>query len=344
MAIFVQNENVKNDQSFGQVINKVNKEYIGPELKQRKLTGFASAGIEILPNGTHKVYLDNEVQLLLEFKKRKVNPSDTGKPISVDLHEIKDIKWLDKKLNKNSAKILVVHFNKDWWIWAADFKNRKELEEKFKVSRTFKLRGGGYLPLNIRKQEKDEFVKGWRAGLEKELPAMWKRHITVSQRYRGVMVYDGNYFDLFSHAQELYILGYYYSSIIVCRSAAEQALISILLKSGKSFEIYRSNKKGIRREIKGIKELIKSCRDDSLFPNKKYPINKTSEKKLLDISFIAGDLVHPKHDLDKLESYKKKALECMDNLQYVIKNHLNFIKDTGVVSGYRFSGLVTRLK
>lgn len=344
MAIFVQNENVKNNQSFGQVINKINKEYIEPELNRRKITDFASAGIELLPNGTNKVYLNNEVQLLLEFKKRKVKPSDTGKPISVDLHEIKDIKWHDKKLNKDSAKILVVHFNKDWWIWSADFKNKKELEEKFKIKRTFKVRGGGYLPLNIRKQKKGEFMEGWRAGLEKELPAMWKRHIAASQRYRGVMVYDGNYFDLFSHAQELYILGYYYSSIIICRSAAEQALISILLKSGKGFEIYRSNKKGIRKEIKGIKELVKSCRDNSLFRNKKYPINKISEKKLLEISFTAGDLVHPKHDLDKLESYKKQAVKCMDNLQYVIKNHLNFIKDTGVVSGYKFLGPVTRLK
>ena len=70
MAIFVQNENVKNNQSFGQVINKAIKEYIEPELKQR---GFASAGIEILSDETHKVYLDNEVQLLIEFKKKKVN-------------------------------------------------------------------------------------------------------------------------------------------------------------------------------------------------------------------------------------------------------------------------------
>jgi len=69
MAIFVQNENVKNNQSFGQVINKAIKEYIEPELEQRKLTSFTSAGIEILPEGTHKVYLDNEVQLLLEFNR-----------------------------------------------------------------------------------------------------------------------------------------------------------------------------------------------------------------------------------------------------------------------------------
>ena len=341
MAIFVQNENVKNNQSFGQVISKAIKEYIEPELKQRKLTGFASVGIEILQDGTHKVYLDNEVQLLLEFKKRKINPSDTGKPINVDLHEIKDIKWHDRKLNKNSAKILVVHFNKDWWIWSADFKNKKELEEKFKINRTFKVRGSGYLPLNIRKQEKGEFMQGWRAGLEKELSAMWKRHITTSQRYRGVMVYDGNYFDLFSHAQELYILGYYYSSIIICRSAAEQALIQILLKSGKGFDVYKQNKG--KKKLKSIEQLVATCRSRSLFRNK-YPINKRAAAKQNEISIIAGDLVHSKHDLDKLESYKKKAVKCMDNLQYAIKNHLNFIKDTGVVSGYRFSGSATRLK
>src|SRR3989338_4429888 len=343
MAIFVQNENVKNNQSFGQVINKINKEYIEPELNRRKITDFASAGIELLPNGTNKVYLNNEVQLLLKFLKRKVNPSDTGKPISVDLHEIKDIKWHDKKLNKNSAKILVVHFNKDWWIWSADFKNKKELEEKFKINRTFKVRGGGYLPLNIRKQEKGEFMQGWRAGLEKELSAMWKRHITTSQRYRGVMVYDGNYFDLFSHARELYILGYYYSSIIICRSAAEQALIQILLKSGKGFDVYKQNKGKKKPMIKGIIDLVKTCRDSKLFHGK-YPINKTAEKKLNEIAVIANNLVHPKHDLDALDVYKDNTLKCMDNLQYVIKSHLNFIKDTGTVSGYKFSGSAKRLK
>jgi len=33
----------------------------------------------------------------------------------------------------------------------------------------------------------------------------------------------------------------------------------------------------------------------------------------------------------------------MDGLQYVIKNHLNFIKDTGTVSGYKISGSAKRL-
>jgi len=341
MAIFVPNENVNNDRSFGQVINKVNREYLEPELKRRKVAGFVSAGIEISPNGTYKVYLNNEVQLMLEFKNRKVSPKNVGKPININLHEVKDVKWHDKNLSKDSAKILVVHFNKDWWILSTDFKNRRELEDKFRLTRTFKIRGGGYLPLNILKQEKDGFMRGWRAGLEKELPAMWRRHVTISQRYRGVMVYDGNYFDIFSHAQELYILGYYYSSIIICRSAAEQALITILLKTGKGFDIYKQARG--KRKLKSIEGLVKTCRSYSLFRNK-YPIDKTAARKLNEISTIASELVHPKYNLDKLEAYKKKALKCMDNLQYVIKNHLNFIKDTGIVSGYKFLGSATRLK
>lgn len=341
MVIFVPNKNVESNLNFGQVINKVNKEYIEPELKQRKVADFTAAGVEILQNGTHKVYLDSEVQLILEFKNRRINPSDTGKPISINLREIKDVKWHDKKLNKTSAKILVVHFNKDWWIWSADFKNRKYLEDKFKVTRTFKIRGGGYLPLNMRKQEKEEFAQGWRTGLEKELPAMWKRHISVSQRYRGAMVYDGNYFDLFSHTQDLYVLGYYYASIIVCRTAAEQALIGILMKVGKGFETYKQGRG--KRKLKSIEQLVGTCRSHSLF-RRKYPINKIAARKLNEISTIASELVHPKHDIDELDAYKKKAIKCMDNLQYVIKKHLNFIKDTGVVSGYRIVGSAKRLR
>src|SRR3989344_7197404 len=134
MAIFIPNENIEKDQNFGQAVNKAVKEYIKPELRCRNLKGFGSAGIEIFSNGTHKVYFDNDVQIMLEFKNRKLNPNNTGKSVNVDLHEINDVKWHDKELNKNSAKILIIHFNKNWWIWGADFKKNKGLEEKFKVT------------------------------------------------------------------------------------------------------------------------------------------------------------------------------------------------------------------
>ena len=172
MAIFVPNENVEKNQSFGQAINKALKEYIEPELKQSGLKDFGAAGIEIPPDGNHRVFLNDSVRIMLEFKNRKFNPSDTGKPINVDLHDIKDVKWHDPSLGRESTNILVVHFNKDWWIWDADFKKMKDIENKFKVTTTHKIRGGGYLPLTMRRQEKGEFLHGWKAGLEKELPAM----------------------------------------------------------------------------------------------------------------------------------------------------------------------------
>lgn len=341
MAIFIPHKNVELNQSFGQVINKIKKEYIEPELAKRKLKSVAIAGIEILKNGKHKMYFNNEVNFVIEFKDKKANPNDVGKTISLDLHNIKEVQWNDKKLPKDSAKILVWRFNQNWWIYYADFKKRKELEEKFKVIQTFTIRGGGYLPLNMRRQEKDVFKNGYRKGLEVELPYMWKRHITVSQKYRGVMAYDGNYFDLFSHAQELYILGFYYPSIIISRTSAEQALISILTKAGKGLEIYKQEHN--KKKLKSIEQLVTTCRSYSLF-GKKYPINKVAVKKLNEISTIASELVHPKHDIAELEMYKSKAIKCMDNLQYVIKRHLNFIKDTGAVSGYRPAGSTKRLK
>jgi len=344
MAIFVPHDNVENNESFGRAINKVREFYIEKEVAARKVKGFTVAGIEIFDDGNTKVYLDLEVQISIKFKKNKIKPSDKGKLVNIDLQEIEDLKWYDKNLNKNSAKILVIRFNKNWWVYYADYKKRKELEDRFKVTQTFRVRGGGYLPLDIRREQKHTFLEGYRAGLENELPLMWKRHITVSQRYNAVMVYDGNYFDLFAHAQELYVLGFYYSSIIICRAATEQALIKILINKGMGLEIYRNRKKGKGRKLKGIQELIGTCKDKKLFKNKKYPINKWSEKKLTTIAHTANDLVHLKHDLDELENYKFKALECMDNLQYVIKNHLNFIRDTGVVSGYKIIGNTKRLK
>lgn len=343
MAIFIPNKNIEDNQGFGQAVNKVIKEYIDPEIKQLKLRGFRSAGIEIFKDGSSKVYFDDNVEIVLEFKNKKIKPEDNGKEISVDLLNIKNVEWQDKKLSKNSAKILIVHFSKDWWIWSANFNKIKGLEDKYRITTTHKIRGGGYLPLQLRKQEKKDFINGWKIGLDGELNQMWKRYLTTTQKLRGVMVYDGNYFDLFFHAQELYILGYYYSSAVICRSAAEQALISILTKVGKGFEIYYPKKEGKNRMVKGIKDLVETCRNAKLFTGK-CPINATAEKKLIEIARIANDLVHPKQDISTSDSYKYKALKCMENLQYVIKKHLNFVKDTGNVSGYRFTGSTKRLK
>lgn len=343
MAIFIPHENIEKNLSFGQAVNKAVKEYIEPELKKRNLKGFGAVGIEFLSDGSNKIFIDSEVIISLEFKDKRLNPSDAGKNINVDLQEIKNLKWSDKSVAKTSAKILIVRFNKNWWIWDAFFADNKALEQQFQITNTHKVRGGGYLPLEMRKKEKAEFLIGWKTGLNSELPSMWKRHITVCQRYRGVMVYDGNYFDLFSHAQELYVLGYYFSSIIICRTASEQALIQIMQKSGKGFDIYYPRKNGKKRMVKGIRDLVKTCRDSKVF-GKKFPINKKSEGKLCKIAEIANDLVHPKSDLSTLKEYKADAIKCMDYLQYVIKHHLNFVKDTGTVSGYKIAGSAKRLK
>jgi len=99
MAIFVPHNNVENEESFGQAVNKVLKFYVEHEVKARKAKNFTAAGVEIFKNGEHKVYLDNEVQISIKFKKSKIKPSDQGKLINVDLQEIEDLKWYDKKLN-----------------------------------------------------------------------------------------------------------------------------------------------------------------------------------------------------------------------------------------------------
>jgi len=341
MAIFIPHNNVESNQGFGQVINKTHAEYIKPELKRRNITSFSVAGIEVFDNKNHKIYLNDEVQLTIKYKDRKNKLSNGGKLIKIDLNKVKDIKWYNKKLNKKSAKILIVRFNDNWWILDADFKENKDLKNKFKFTRTFKVRGGGYLPLNLRRQEKKEFHNQRTIGLQKELPNMWKRHITVSQKYRGCIVYDGNYYDLFLHAQELYILGYYYATITLCRTAAEQILVSILTNKGKEREIYKQIRGKLK--LKSIEGLVKTSRSYSLF-HYKYPINKTAAKKLKEISDIASDLVHPKKELSKLDDYKQIALKCMDNLNYVIKKHLNFIKDTGVASDYKIDGSAKRLR
>jgi len=342
MTTFIPNKNVKNDVSFGEIVNQIVKDFIRSELKKRKITQWSNALIEIFDDGKTKIALDDEVKMIMEFKKPKVKQNDVGRPITVNLKEIKNLTWDKTNVDKKSAKILILHFNKNWWVLNTDFRNNKTLKEKYKVKRTFKVRGGGYLPLDIRRKEKDIILKQWQDNFKAELPKMWKRHITVKQKYYGAMVYDGNYYDLFLNAQNLYVLGYYYESIIICRTATEQALVAILTKEGKGFEIYKNNKRK-KSQLKGIEALVNTCRSYSLFGSR-YPINKTAERKLKEIAEIANELVHPRHELKELDEYKEKATKCMDNLDYVIKKHLNFIKDTGVVRGYRFVGEAKRLK
>ncbi len=344
MAIFVSQLNVEKNESFGQAINKVVKMFVVPELKKRKVKTFKVAGITIEKDGKVKVYLDNEVTALIEFKKQKVDPSDNGKAISVSLEEIKDISWNIKNLAKDTAKIFICDFNSDWWIWDADYKKRADLEKQFEVITNHVVRGSSYVPLKMKKQQKVSFFKDEEDNLKKTLPDIWRRNITVSQKYRGIMSYDGNYFDLFIHAQELYILGYYYSSIVMSRIAAEQALVRILIKVGKALDIYKPTKPGKRKDLKGIYQLVETCRDKVIFSDKKYPINTTSAKKLLQIADMGNALVHTKSNLDTLNTYKGQALLCMDNLQYIIKNHLNFVSDTKMVSGYKPGSKSTRLK
>ncbi|MDD2625811.1 MAG: hypothetical protein PHR55_03545 [Bacilli bacterium] len=319
--------------------NDIIKKYVFKIAKDRKIEQYSIVGIEILKDNTLEVSFDDEVRLQINFKDKKTVINSNQKQIKINLQDIRDIKWI-KGFKKGSAKIIVWHFNKDYYVLYANLRNREDIANEFKVTRTCNIRGGGFLPLSERRKERDLFMSGWKKIIEDELPLMWNRSITVSQRYKGPMVYDGNYFDLFDHAQGLYILGYYYPVIILCRSAVEQALISILIKSGHPYEIYKKKGSG---NIKSIENLVSTCRSYVLF-EKKPLINKTSAKKIGEINRIASDLVHLKQELKTLNSYKKDALLCMDNLHYVIKTHLNFIKDTGVVSGYKITGKTKRLQ
>ena len=70
MSIYVPVSNVEENESFGQAINKLMKEYIEPELKNRKQDNFKYAGIEIFKNGKYKVRFDTEVNIIYTLKKK----------------------------------------------------------------------------------------------------------------------------------------------------------------------------------------------------------------------------------------------------------------------------------
>ena len=330
--IIIPNKNVEEDNSYGTAVNIIIEKYT-------KRSDFGVVLLELGEKGDVKNMLfDESVKMTIEFNREKIlEKAKKNRNLQIKLGQLKKIGWTKKQVSEETVKIILWRFDKDYWILNYDFKDNLKLFKKI-IVKTVKVRGGGYLPFEMRKQEKEEFMKGLRDELEKELPAMWSRYLTTTQRYRGTMCYDGNYFDLFSHAQDLFILGHYFETIQLCRIATEQALLSILAKSGNIKSAYRNGNK-----IKSIEGLVEACRNKKLFP-KKFPIDKISAKKLNKISNKAGDLTHLKLELVEEDKYKEDALFCMDNLSSVIKKHLNFIKDTKQTSGYKISGKAKRLK
>ncbi len=127
MAVLVPNNLVEKNEGYGRTINQFFDIWLKPyykELRQKfDKQKFEATIIELFDDGRNpKIKLGDNAQIEIEFKKPKIKPEDVGKNISVELKEIKSVNWPSKGMDKNSAKVLLLRFNKDWWILNFDFR------------------------------------------------------------------------------------------------------------------------------------------------------------------------------------------------------------------------------
>lgn len=143
----VSNELVKNNAGFGRTINQCIDLFVKPYLKKSGQTynqdTFRTALIEIFDQGRKpKVKFGTDVSIKIEFNKgRTLSKKDIGKPVTLDLREIKDISWHEGDLDVNSAKILIMRFNKGYWVLNFDFRYNQKIVEEIKARATEFLEG-----------------------------------------------------------------------------------------------------------------------------------------------------------------------------------------------------------
>ena len=139
MAIVVTDKSVKQNDGYGRGINQLMEIFINNEMQRRKIAEFKAAIIEIFDTGRDpKIYLNEEAIFKLSFKDRKFKRNDIGREITVKLEEIKSIKWDDKLLDRNSAKIFVIKWNKNYWLLDFDFRyNKATAKSKLERAKEF---------------------------------------------------------------------------------------------------------------------------------------------------------------------------------------------------------------
>jgi len=143
MATPVNNKLVEENEGYGRTINQFLTLFIGPYFKEWgrvfNKQKFRIALIELFDEGRKpKIKIGKNVQVEVTFKHPKIKPEDVGKQIPIDLRDIKDITWPSTGLSEDSAKILVMRFNKDWWILDFDFRyNKGNAQKKLSRAREF---------------------------------------------------------------------------------------------------------------------------------------------------------------------------------------------------------------
>jgi len=154
----------------------------------------------------------------------------------------------------------------------------------------------------------------------------------IGQRYKNVpnisMLYYTDSVKMYNQAKELYCLGYFEPSIIVCRSVAEYL----------AFELFVEliDLKSEREKIELIAENIdfRKIVNNFLYDKTNPLIDKKTKELFNKIYDVGNRLVHPKSKGDSDKCLEEKAKEILESLTELMRANRNILNDMVPVNGF----------
>jgi hypothetical protein len=173
--------------------------------------------------------------------------------------------------------------------------------------------------------ENEDTAKSLLLKFEAFLPSIGKR---IKQIKKIGITYDTPSVAMYDQAKDLYCLGYFVSSIIICRSTAEYLAFEIFLE-----EV----------EIEGKTEIVESVAENLDFrkivneflynPHRGFNyINKETRDIFNDLYTLGNDWVHPRKIKEKVK-IEEIALKSLEMLGALLSSLRDVMKDYKVVRG-----------
>ncbi len=124
MPILINNQLVEANDGYGRTVRQLIELY----LKPNNVEFFNAALIEFWDqsNKEPELHLDEDVKLIIGFKKPSIPPETVGETISLDLQNISELSWADEGLSGDSGKVLIIRWTKDLWVLHFDFTYNRE--------------------------------------------------------------------------------------------------------------------------------------------------------------------------------------------------------------------------
>ncbi|HJX59444.1 hypothetical protein A2V61_02470 [Candidatus Woesebacteria bacterium RBG_19FT_COMBO_47_8] len=142
------------------------------------------------------------------------------------------------------------------------------------------------------------------------------------------MAYDTPSVAMYDQAKDLYSLGYFVSSIIVCRSTAEYLAFEIFLE-----EVELEGKTEIIESVAESLDFRKVVNEFLYNPKKGFAyINKDTHDIFNNLYSLANNWVHPRKIKDKVK-IEKVAFKSLEMLGSLLSSLRDVMKDYKVVKG-----------